>query len=183
MDNGQIPDSRRVLYYVGIALIGIGIVVFIKFGFFNLISSAPTVETPSFSSFGPPSLSPVEKPFMERAQEAAGNSMKGAIAGIALVLIGAVLTNIGRQGLAGSGVILDPRQAREDLEPWSRMHGGMVADALDEAKIDFSGLKAKYGEAELPFDERLRRLEQLRKDGLVSEAEFAAAHQRILADA
>lgn len=32
---------------------------------------------------------------------------------------------------AGSGVILDPEKAKEELEPFSRMAGGMVKDALD----------------------------------------------------
>ena len=183
MDNGQIPDSRRVLYYVGIALIGIGIAIFFKFGFLTPFPMTPSVESELLPPFGPAALLSNEKPFIERAQEAADAQTKGCLFGMALALIGGVLMSIGREGLAGSGVILDPRQAREDLEPWSRLKGGIVADALDEAKIDFSGLKAKYGTAELPFDERLRRLDQLRKDGLVSEAEYAEARKRILADA
>ena len=39
------------------------------------------------------------------------------------------------RGLAGSGVVLDPEKAREDVEPWSRMAGGVVKDALDESGI------------------------------------------------
>ena len=183
MDSGQIPDSRRALYYIGIALMVIGGAVFVKFGLLNVISSSPAIETPSFSGSGFPSFSPDGKPLLQRAQETMESSMQGALVGMGLAVIGAVLANIGRAGLAGSGVILDPRQAREDLEPWSRLQGGMVADALDEAKIDFSGPNAKYGEAELPLDERLHRLEQLRKDGLVSEIEYAEARKRILADA
>jgi hypothetical protein len=37
-------------------------------------------------------------------------------------------------GLARSGAMLDPEQAREDLEPYTRMVGGMVKDALEEVK-------------------------------------------------
>ena len=33
-------------------------------------------------------------------------------------------------------MILDPEQAREDLEPYSRMAGGMVRDVFEEADID-----------------------------------------------
>lgn len=40
------------------------------------------------------------------------------------------------RGLAGSGVVLNPRQARSELEPYTRMAGGMVKDALDEADIN-----------------------------------------------
>ncbi len=32
-------------------------------------------------------------------------------------------------------MILDPERARSELEPYSRMAGGMVKDALDEAEL------------------------------------------------
>ena len=31
--------------------------------------------------------------------------------------------------------MLDPERAREDLEPWSHMGGGMVQDALSEVNV------------------------------------------------
>ena len=55
------------------------------------------------------------------------------------------------------------------------MSGGMLKDTLDEAGVDLSGQSK-----EIPFDERLRRLEALKRDGLVSEAEYAAVKTRIL---
>jgi hypothetical protein len=42
---------------------------------------------------------------------------------------------IGARGLAGSGVVLDPEKARGDLEPYTRMAGGMLKDALDETGL------------------------------------------------
>jgi hypothetical protein len=45
-----------------------------------------------------------------------------------MIVIGAVISNIGARGAAGSGILLDPEQARDDLEPFSRMHGGMLKD-------------------------------------------------------
>ena len=62
-----------------------------------------------------------------------------ALAGMALLIVGAILRGVGARGLAGSGVVLDPEQARQDLEPYSRMAGGMVRDALDEAQVDLGG--------------------------------------------
>jgi hypothetical protein len=62
-----------------------------------------------------------------------------AFGGMALLIIGGVLRGIGAKGLAGSGVLLDPEMAREELHPYSRMAGGMVRDVLDEAKIDLGG--------------------------------------------
>ncbi len=38
----------------------------------------------------------------------------------------------GRAGLAGSGFLLNPQQARTDLEPFNRSTGGMIQDALEE---------------------------------------------------
>ena len=63
--------------------------------------------------------------------------------GMVLVAFGAFLRNVATKGLAGSGVILDPEQARDDLEPYSRMAGGMVKDAMDEADLDFKGKTEK----------------------------------------
>lgn len=61
---------------------------------------------------------------------------KRAIIGMAIIAVGGVIRGIGAAGVAGSGAILDPEQARRDLEPYSRMTGGMIGDALDEAGID-----------------------------------------------
>ena len=46
---------------------------------------------------------------------------------MALVVVGQMMRRVAARGLAGSGVLLDPEQAREDLEPYSRMAGGIVA--------------------------------------------------------
>jgi len=62
----------------------------------------------------------------------AKNEMARSIGGMALMMVGGFMIRLGRRGAAGSGLVLDPEQAREDLEPWSRMGGGMVNDALEE---------------------------------------------------
>jgi hypothetical protein len=62
-----------------------------------------------------------------------------AFGGMALIFLGAILCNVGSRGLAGSGVVLDPEKARDDLEPYTRMAGGMAKDALDEAGISLGG--------------------------------------------
>ena len=43
--------------------------------------------------------------------------------------------NIGARGAAGSGLILDPEKAREDLNPYTSAAGGMINDALKEVEI------------------------------------------------
>ena len=90
------------------------------------------------------------------------------------------MTSIGRMGLAGSGIKLDPEEARRDVEPWARMSGGVVKDAMDEAGITLGGQPS--GE-KLPFDERLRRLQKLRDDKLISEQEYESTRKKILESA
>jgi len=58
-----------------------------------------------------------------------------AFGGIILLVIGGFIRGIAARGLAGSGVILDPEKAREELEPYSRMVGGMVKDAVEETDL------------------------------------------------
>jgi hypothetical protein len=58
-----------------------------------------------------------------------------AFIGMGMIIAGAAIRGISARGLRGSGVILDPAGARQDLEPYTRMAGGMVKDALDEADI------------------------------------------------
>ena len=63
-----------------------------------------------------------------------------AFIGFALIGGGGAMRGIAAKGVAGSGLVLDPEKAREDLEPWTRMGGGMVKDALDEADINLNHL-------------------------------------------
>ncbi len=100
-----------------------------------------------------------------------------AIIGMGLMIGGGILMRVGRMGVAGSGIKLDPEETRKDVEPWSRMTGGVVKDALDEAGINFGGEPPKE---QLPFDERLRRLHQLHQDGIINDQEYEAAKQKIL---
>jgi hypothetical protein len=51
------------------------------------------------------------------------------------MVIGGIVMKIGARGAAGSGLVLDPERARRDLEPWSRMGGGLVQDALSEVNV------------------------------------------------
>jgi len=59
-----------------------------------------------------------------------------AFGGMVMIIAGMIVMSIGARGAAGSGLVLDPKKAREDLEPFTRMAGGMVKDALDEADIN-----------------------------------------------
>lgn len=151
-----IPPERRRLFTLGTALLILGALLF------------GSTFVSFFLHFGDFSLGP-----------SFGKSIGlRAFSGIALVIVGNVLRMVAARGLAGSGLILDPRQARKDLEPWSRMGGGMIQDALDEAQGSIPASSAP-----LSLEERLRRLRDLQEKGLISQAEYAAQRQRILESA
>jgi len=117
----SISEGRKTTYYIGTGIMVLGGLSFLSV----FLSSA--LNFGDFSNFS-------------------GNAKSGmlrALLGMALLMIGAVVRNIGASGLAGSGVVLDPERAREDLEPYSRMAGGMVKDALDEAEENLNGNKEK----------------------------------------
>ncbi len=108
----QISEGRKAAYYVGLGLSIIGVLLF--------ASTFVTAPSPSgdFNNF----------------QSRARSAESQALAGMALIVVGAIVSAVGARGWAGSGTVLDPERAREDLEPYSRMVGGMVKDALDEVK-------------------------------------------------
>ena len=113
----KISEERKTAYYVGMALMILGGILF-----------ASTFVT-FIAHFGD---------FSNFESRAKSDAMR-AFGGMALLIIGGIVRGIGARGLAGSGVVLDPEKAREELEPYSRMAGGMVKDALDEADIHFGG--------------------------------------------
>lgn len=113
----RISEERKTAYYVGLVLMVVGGLLF--------ASTLLTFAT-GFGDFG-------------SFQANASSGMIRALAGMGLLFVGAIVRSIGARGLAGSGAVLDPERARRDLEPYSRMVGGMAHDALDEADLDLGG--------------------------------------------
>ena len=109
--------ERKGAYYAGMGLMGLG---------FLLFFSVFVGEAVHFGDFS-------------NVQSNAGSGMARALGGMALIVVGGILRRVGARGLAGSGIVLDPQQARRDLEPYSRMAGGMVQDALEETTLDPRG--------------------------------------------
>ena len=157
MATRKISEGRQTLHYIGLALIVIGILTFLS----TFVTAAM-----NFGNFDN---------FNGQVQSSAFR----AISGMVMMMLGGVLANIGRAGLAGSGVVLDPEQAREDLEPWNRMAGGMTKDFLDEAEIDLSGL-GSGSKAAPDFADQLRKLHALREEGILTEAEYQREKAEIL---
>jgi hypothetical protein len=80
--------------------------------------------------------------FTNLAADSKSEMLRG-FGGIGLLFVGGIIRGIGARGLAGSGTVLNPEKAREDLGPNSRMAGGTVKEALDEAQIDLGAKKEK----------------------------------------
>ncbi|HJM57700.1 MAG TPA: zinc ribbon domain-containing protein [Planctomycetota bacterium] len=112
----KISEGRKIAFYAGSGLMALGA---ISFG---------SVFVTGIANFGDHSMS-----------IHGGTEGVRAVAGMALLIVGMGLRGIGAAGLAGAGVILDPERAKEELEPYSRMAGGMAKDLLDEADVNLGG--------------------------------------------
>lgn len=110
----NVSDRRKSLYMLGNVLSVVGFVTF----FSVFVTGA--MNFGDFSNFEADSRSSIFR----------------GVLGMALIIVGGVVRTVGARGLAGSGAVLDPEQARKDLEPFSRQAGGMAKDFLDEADID-----------------------------------------------
>lgn len=153
----KLSGSREFSYYLGVLQMAVGVILFVSI----FVSAAAGMSQGFGASIDPGSLA------------------VRALVGMALMFTGRLSMNVGSRGLAGSGVVLDPQKAREDLEPWSRMAGGMAKDALDEADIHLNTATPAQ-EEQLSFDEKLRRIEQLHKDGLITDAEYQQKRSEVL---
>jgi ribosomal protein L40E len=107
----ELSSNRKALYYVGNLISIIGFLSFISVFFTAFLSNPFEIISSSY------------------------NPMAPALIGFILIILGQFISNIGVKGKAGSGLILDPKQAREDLKPYSSQVGGMINDALEEIDL------------------------------------------------
>lgn len=122
----HISSDRKFAYYLGGGLMALGFLLF----FSVFVTGA--MNFGNFNDFG---------------GQVRGSAVR-AVLGMGLMIVGGFVRGIGARGAAGSGMVLDPEQARRDLEPFSRQGGGMLKDALDEADVDLGGgaLRGDRGE-------------------------------------
>jgi hypothetical protein len=88
MAQRQIPPERKAIFYIGMAVGVIGFLCFIS-TFFSAASSFG-----DFTNF----------------EQRSSSLFTLAVVGMVMMIAGGVMINIGRMGLAGSGVKLDPRR-------------------------------------------------------------------------
>ena len=154
MANREVSEGRKAIFVLGQVVMVLG---FLSFG---------SVFVTTALNFGD---------FSDFDGQARSFALRG-FGGMALIIAGQVLKGIGRAGLAGSGVVLNPERSREDLEPWSRMAGGMVKDTLDEAGISIGSA----GRSEPDFADRLRKIHALKEEGILTEEEYQREKAEIL---
>lgn len=90
------------------------------------------------------------------------NPMANGIFGFILIFIGGIVMNIGARGAAGSGLILDPDKAREDLNPYASAAGRLINDALEEVDVLKKG--GSGGDAEEVIRIRCRECGELNEE-------------------
>jgi hypothetical protein len=109
----RISPWRKAAYYGGGALIALGIVAF---GATFLLAS-DRVDGAGDANAWPP------------------RAWTLGMLGLGIAAVGMFLRHLGARGLAGSGLLLDPSRARDDLKPYSRMTGGVIKDTLQAADL------------------------------------------------
>jgi hypothetical protein len=106
----KISNERKATYYTGIGMIVIGFILFISVFFY----AAGSMNDP-FRSSPPP--------------------FANAVIGMVLMIAGGIVTSIGARGAAGSGLVLDPEKAREDLKPFNEAKGEMINDVISNIDV------------------------------------------------
>lgn len=162
MANRQIPPERKLVYRLGTILIAVGVLSF------GSVFLSAALNFGRFDDF-----------------EGRVRSMGlRAVGGMALIVVGAGMMIYGTAGAAGSGLTLDPEQARKDVEPWARMRGGVAKDTLDEMGIDLGKVANAIGDrlssSGETLEERLRGLHRLFNDGILSEEEYLREKKQLL---
>lgn len=109
----EISPERKAAYYAGMGMVALGFVVFLG----NMFCASSGMD---------------DLDSMQVGRSSRGLNMGVGLFGVVLLIGGGLLIKVGRLGVAGAGVVLEPQQARKDLEPYSRMAGGMLKDALEE---------------------------------------------------
>lgn len=107
--SNKISSERKAFYYIGLVLIVVGFILFIS----NIFTFG------SDDMFYGGALTFMARPLV----------------GMICVIIGSILRSIGEKGTAGSGLILDPEKAREDLKPHNIAKGKMINDAMENIDI------------------------------------------------
>ncbi|MDO4901283.1 zinc ribbon domain-containing protein [Actinomyces sp.] len=118
--NYDVPTWRKAAYYGGAVLQGVGLLMFF---------SVFVVGFTAFSGFGASSNFPAD---MGQNVGRMFRSFPLSLVGFILIGIGQWIRRVGKEGLAGSGVVLSPQGEARDAEPWKRSEGAQDQMRLEE---------------------------------------------------
>lgn len=107
----KLSQKRKTTYYVGMAMMILGFLLFM-----STFLTFATMFTDPFS-------------------QSVGSFIRRPVIGMLLMIFGAIVMSVGAKGAAGSGIILDPEQAREDLKPFNEAKGGMINDVVSNIDV------------------------------------------------
>lgn len=126
----KISKERKVTYYIGIGMMVLGFILFIS-TFFDVANFGNNLMGGSFIE-GPF----VGDPFTNNSfMKSSGPSFAKPVIGMILMIAGGIVMNVGARGAAGSGLLLDPDKAREDLKPFNEAKGGMINDVISNIDV------------------------------------------------
>jgi hypothetical protein len=180
MATHEISSQRKALYYSGLVLIGAGVLLFISNFFvtaFDMGSGSSPMQPPrpevpmSDPNWWEKSKAQHDEWWLKAQAKHAESATMGrdfmlrAFGGMALIIAGSWMRRIGSRGWAGSGVVLDPQQAGRDLEPWSRMGGKVLQDALSEVDV----LRRPDGQTGIPSPQKQIMIRCQKCEGLNDE--------------
>lgn len=111
----KLSNQRKATYYIGMGMTILGFILFISV-FFSFIG----MMNRDMNSLN------IMEPFGFNRGPSFGRPLIGMI----LMIVGQLVMRVGARGAAGSGIILDPDRAREDLKPYSEAAGGMINDVI-----------------------------------------------------
>lgn len=116
----KISRKRKVTYYIGMAMIIVGFILFISV-FFKIGSMMTNRFNPIFSD--------------SYVFDTRSSFIARPVIGIILIISGSIVMSIGARGAAGSGLVLDPDKAREDLKPFNEAKGAMINDVISNIDV------------------------------------------------
>jgi zinc-ribbon domain len=137
----DVSPGRKIVYHLGQVVIVLGFLLFISTFILGPMEFNRKMRSDDVSGFfgsqcvqGPLPVNgkPVCGSLQDYWTQFTSDAFVRAPVGLVMIIAGFVLMGIGAAGPAGSGLILNPRQARQDLEPLNRAAGGMVQDTLEE---------------------------------------------------
>lgn len=151
----KLSKERKATYYIGMGMIILGVLLFLS----TFVDVAKFMEDPFSDGFSSNDGVIGTYTYRHPYSMNTGPSFIKPVIGIILMISGGFVMNVGARGVAGSGLMLDPDKAREDLKPFNEAKGGMINDVI--SNIDVVDRITKPGEEKEVVKIRCRNCAEL----------------------